>query len=900
MADQAVKLNNESKSVYFGIGVGDKRKRSTERLIATEVTAIPGVWIDIDIAGAGHKSERLPANINEAMVIVNSLPLSPSILVASGGGLHVYYLFKEPFELNTPEEKADAAWLVLGIQAMFKQKNPQYDIDATHDLSRVLRAVGTTNFKYNLPVQVIECSKYRYSFEDLEQYAAEPTITQISGTVTVFERRPTDRPAKCIIDNCKFIQHCRDNASTLSYSKWLTMLTNIGRASDGVEVAHELSEPYGKYSIAETNKKLYQALELMNPTSCQYIQKVLGFEGCPTGDCGVKNPAGWSLDASKGKVFKVQDALVVIQNIVSITPEAVFSDETMTACGILYQYEPATFQSFRNSLRGKVQLREFDKALKTYILKKDNSFYTVQGSERPTLQDSLPDCPVDLFIPSGYSFQEEGISVLVEDKPSALCPFPIVISKIFQDSSTTDQSFEISWKSGGYWHKLKEARTTIMNAAKLVNVGRGFPVSSGNARKYIQWFDALLKVNDGNFEIVTEHSVLGWHGNVYSLITQNDPVGSYSDWLRLTREVRGNPYLRFVIDSSFAAPLLKFLNCRTYTVYIWKKSGSGKTAAGYVALSIWGDPDKLKHSFNATANNIVGKLAKNNHTLFVIDDKQQSEIPQQSISKLIMDLTNGEEKGRCNIDGSLKAQRKWNTVIYSTGEEPITTMNDKAGVRNRLLEIEGAPFDNENIAKAVYAWTKEHNGHAGRNFIEGVLQVGGQYIKELHQYYVYSIKIEFPDIPLPYIDALAVQATADDLAGQFVFGNDGCTMGMIRIIAQGLATREENNDAERAKEWILSWLAQHQNKFYASSSGDTYGRFDGNTAIVLAEVLDKALLDNGFSPKKLRKELAEIGFILTKQIKKGERLVTMYVWQMNGRGAQYYFIPGGAPNPALP
>lgn len=900
MADKAVTLNNDGKSVYFGIGAGDKRKKSSERLTVAEVTAIIGVWIDVDIGGVGHKSERLPASIDEAMTIVNSLPLPPSMLVSSGGGIHVYYLFKEPWELNTPEEKADAAWLVLGIQTMLKQKNPQYNIDSTHDLCRVLRPVGTTNRKYNLPVRVIEYSDCRYSFDDLDQYTAVPTITQIGGVVTRFERRPTDRPAEDITENCKFIQHCKDNALTLSYSEWLTMLTNIGRASDGVKVAHELSEPYGKYSIVETNKKLFQALEMMNPTSCQYIQEVLGFKGCPNGGCGVKNPAGWALDASKRKVLEVQDALVVIRKISSITPEVVFSAETMTACGVLYRHDPATFQSFRNNLRGKVQLREFDKVLKAYRPQKENPFHIVQDGERPTLQDNLPDCPVNLFVPGGYFCQEEGISVLVEDKPSALCPFPIVISRIFQDSSTTDQSFEISWKSGGYWHKLKEARTTIMNAAKLVNVGRGFPVSSGNARKYIQWFDALIKVNDGNFEIVTEHSVLGWHGNVYSLITQNEPVGSYSDWLRLTREVRGNPYLRFVIDSSFAAPLLKFLNCRTYTVYIWKKSGSGKTAAGYVALSIWGDPDKLKHSFNATANNIVGKLAKNNHTLFVIDDKQQSEIPQQSISKLIMDLTNGEEKGRCNIDGSLKAQRKWNTVIYSTGEEPITTMNDKAGVRNRLLEIEGAPFDNENTAKAVYAWTKEHNGHAGRNFIEGVLQVGGLYIKELHQYYVYSIKIEFPDIPLPYIDALAVQATADDLAGKFVFGNDGCTMDVIRVIARDLATREENNDAERAKEWILSWLAQHQNKFYASSSGDTYGRFDGSIAIVLAEVLDKALLDNGFSPKKLRKELAEIGFILTKQIKKRERLVTMYVWQMNGRGAQYYFIPGGAPNPALP
>lgn len=257
------------------------------------------MWVDIDIAGDGHKSSRLPASIDEAMKIVNSLPLQPSILVASGGGLHCYYIFKEPWELDTPEEKAKAAWLVLGIQTMLKEKNPQYEIDSTHDLSRVLRPVGTTNSKYNLPVQIIDCSDYRYSFDDLDQYAAEPTIRQIGGTVTRFERRPTDRPAETIINNCKFIEHCRNNAKSLPYPEWLTMLTNIGRASDGLEVAHELSQPYGKYSAAETNKKLHQALEFMNPTSCDYIQSVHKFN-CP-GGCGVKNPAGWALDSSKGK-----------------------------------------------------------------------------------------------------------------------------------------------------------------------------------------------------------------------------------------------------------------------------------------------------------------------------------------------------------------------------------------------------------------------------------------------------------------------------------------------------------------------------------------------------------------------------------------------------------------------
>lgn len=173
MSDKAINLSNEGKSVYFGLGAGDIEKKSSERLTVAEVTAIPGVWVDIDIAGIGHKSERLPGTINEAMAIVNSLPLPPSIVVASGGGLHVYYIFKEPWVLNTPEEKAEASLLVQGIQEMLRQKNPQYIIDPTHSLAQVLRPVGTSNRKDENDVklvQAIDRSDYRYSFDDLTQH----------------------------------------------------------------------------------------------------------------------------------------------------------------------------------------------------------------------------------------------------------------------------------------------------------------------------------------------------------------------------------------------------------------------------------------------------------------------------------------------------------------------------------------------------------------------------------------------------------------------------------------------------------------------------------------------------------------------------------------------------------
>lgn len=109
-----------------------------------------------------------------------------------------------------------------------------------------------------------------------------------------FERRATDGPAGALLDNCQFIQYCRDNAETLPEPLWLAMISNVARTSDGPKIVHELSKPYPRYTFEETNAKIIHSLDDMHPQSCEYIRSI-GFQGCPAGGCGVKNPASFAL-----------------------------------------------------------------------------------------------------------------------------------------------------------------------------------------------------------------------------------------------------------------------------------------------------------------------------------------------------------------------------------------------------------------------------------------------------------------------------------------------------------------------------------------------------------------------------------------------------------------------------
>jgi len=145
--ESAETVEKSMQEVYFGLGLTDdetKEKRRldfTNRAKAQHITAISCLWADIDIVGAGHKGKkRYPETIEKALELLNQMPLPPSIIVKSGGGLHVYWLLDKFFYTNTPELNSFGAGLVESWQKLishiFAQEN--YVIDSTADLSRVL------------------------------------------------------------------------------------------------------------------------------------------------------------------------------------------------------------------------------------------------------------------------------------------------------------------------------------------------------------------------------------------------------------------------------------------------------------------------------------------------------------------------------------------------------------------------------------------------------------------------------------------------------------------------------------------------------------------------------------------------------------------------------------------
>jgi hypothetical protein len=165
----------KTKEVYFGVSLAGRNfgKRNS----ASDVVAIVGLWADIDLAAPWRAEKPLPRTIDEARTILDRLPLAPSVLVDSGHGLHAYWLFKEPWVFETPDERIEAAKTARGWVQTVRSvaRDLGWEIDSVGDLARVLRLPGTVNRKGDMPVEVrvLESSDRRYNPDDFDPFAAD-------------------------------------------------------------------------------------------------------------------------------------------------------------------------------------------------------------------------------------------------------------------------------------------------------------------------------------------------------------------------------------------------------------------------------------------------------------------------------------------------------------------------------------------------------------------------------------------------------------------------------------------------------------------------------------------------------------------------------------------------------
>jgi len=184
--DQAVDfiLKNPKRDQYFQVGLSGKKYKKDQRCHLDEskgrpVIALPAVFADIDFGTCGHhKSKRYPPTLDDAMSVIHGHGFDPTVVVHSGHGLQAYWVFKEMWELKTPEDRISAMKFLRRIKLCFHTIAMQqgWSIDSVQDLVRILRPPESYNCKKDpVIVKIIEFNDLRYNPGDLEEFLPDDT-----------------------------------------------------------------------------------------------------------------------------------------------------------------------------------------------------------------------------------------------------------------------------------------------------------------------------------------------------------------------------------------------------------------------------------------------------------------------------------------------------------------------------------------------------------------------------------------------------------------------------------------------------------------------------------------------------------------------------------------------------
>jgi putative DNA primase/helicase len=162
-------------NVYVGVGTSRRDYGQFARCPSSDVAGIVGLWLDIDYQHPVHKKKRLPPSPDHALALVNSPgdEMVPTMIVHTGHGFQAWWLFREMWVFENKEERVQASELVERWQKTIMARAAQRDwqVDATHDLARVLRVPGTFNIKgRRASVEVPVETGVLYNPSDFEPY----------------------------------------------------------------------------------------------------------------------------------------------------------------------------------------------------------------------------------------------------------------------------------------------------------------------------------------------------------------------------------------------------------------------------------------------------------------------------------------------------------------------------------------------------------------------------------------------------------------------------------------------------------------------------------------------------------------------------------------------------------
>lgn len=489
----------------------------------------------------------------------------------------------------------------------------------------------------------------------------------------------------------------------------------------------------------------------------------------------------------------------------------------------------------------------------------------------------LPKCKYDIenFDMGNYTCTINGITDKSNYKFSYI---PVLPVERYINESTGKEKVKIIFYKENEWKELivDKSQLSISNKMLLLS-DNGLDVNSENVKYYINYFNEIMNIN--NIKKLNSISHIGWKDNLFVPYDSNGifdgadefqniykaigSKGNYERWKKCINDIAKNKYLKIIMATTLAGPLLEKLKIQPFIVNVWSSaSGSGKTLSCMVAMSIWGNPNvgALRLSSNNTQNYYMTVASfMRNYTCYFDELQIVKNNKNFDFEGLIMDLCNGTEKGRLNKNSQAREVKVWNNNFLFTNNDKMVNENAGEQIYNRVIDLE---IRNKIIesGQEVARIITENYGFAGKDYIKYIQTLGIDTIFDRYKKINDEI-LEKTRATEKQSSAIAMILLADELGNESIFDENVYKLS-IKDIEEYINDKEEIKTAMKAKTYIINLIDINNKKFDDTIGyGETWGTKTDFYCLINAEILRRELKKGGFEFETVKKDWVDMNFL---------------------------------------
>ncbi|WP_329502698.1 DUF927 domain-containing protein [Klebsiella aerogenes] len=295
---------------------------------------------------------------------------------------------------------------------------------------------------------------------------------------------------------------------------------------------------------------------------------------------------------------------------------------------------------------------------------------------------------------------------------------------------------------------------------------------------------------------------------------------------------------------AFAAPLNSLAGGSCFGIHLFAQSSAGKTTTVEAASSIYGVPDELKLTWDATKYGLTIEAASRNDGFMPIDEIGQGN-NVKDVAGSAYSLFNGTGRIQGHKDGGNRAVLRWAVVALSTGEEDFETyllrngLTPKAGQLVRLVSV---PFsdttefhdldDGDQHSRAIKRASSKYCGAVGREWIAMLAadrESACQKVTERENYWLSNL----PEDLSPQAKRVAIRFALLDAVAELSLPLTGWDLEETRahikcsfdewLESYGTGNREKYQVVSRARDFIQRYAL---NRFQPYTFGKRNGDMD--------------------------------------------------------------------------